>query len=131
MEAIRATLSLNELRDEELAALTDVFEELANPGQDLGEQVAAVLIVPVLDAFRTERLERSAGRRTDAIPVELQVPAPMKEHLLAFFDGLVAAIQGGGGGSVAAVFAPLVTGIRLARAEARPGEGGRPQGRKR
>ncbi len=131
MEVVRATLPANRLSDEELAALAQVFEELAKPGNDVAEQVAAALVLPVLAAFRKERQERSAGRRTEPVSVELYVPRTMSRHLVAFFEGLVGAIQRSGRGSMASVFAPLVAAIRAEGAPSHVNRAPRPQGRRR
>lgn len=131
MEVVRATLPADRLSDVELAALAQVLEELASPANGVSEQVAAVLVVPVVDALRKERRERSAGRGTESMSLELRVPKPMRPHLGAFFEGLVGAIHASGCNSMASVLAPLVAAIRagggLSGGKQAPG----PQTRKR
>ncbi len=112
---VRATLPFNDLHDDELTALAEVFEELGKPTADLDEQVTAVLLGPVVGAVREERCERSAGRRTHPVTVDLRLPEAMANAVLAFFGGFDEAIAGSEGGcipAIAAAFAPLVAAIR-------------------
>ncbi len=112
---VRATLPFNDLHDDELAALADVFEELGKPTADPDEPAAAVLLGPVVAAVIGERSERSAGRRTRPTTVAIRLPGGMADSLMAFFDGFDEAIARSEGGCIApiaAAFAPLIVAIR-------------------
>ena len=106
------TLALNLLRDEELDALVQVFQELGQGDAEPSERLAAAVLGPLVDALHTERSERLAGQLTAPRRVDLRLLEWMRRSVIAFFVSFLAALPSTGPYPMAAVFMPLVTALQ-------------------